>query len=64
MSSSVGHERHMATCHWKDTWHIVSDSRGATCHMQEESNMSSSLGHERHMATCHWKEIHVKWMRG
>ena len=24
----------------RDTWHIVSGSRGATCHMQNESNMS------------------------
>ena len=29
----------------RDTWHIVSSSRGATCHMQNESNMSSSMGH-------------------
>ena len=48
----------------RDTWHIVSGSRGATCHVKNESNMSSSVGHERHMALCHWKEIHVRWMRG
>ena len=48
----------------RDTWHIVSDSRGATCHVQEESNMSSRVGHEKHMALCYWKEIHVRWMRG
>ena len=28
-----------------DTWHIVSDSRGAMCHVQNESNMNSSVGH-------------------
>ena len=44
----------------RDTWHIVSGSRGATCHVKNESNMSSSVGHERHMASCHWKEIHVR----
>ena len=27
-----------------DTWHIVSDSRGAMCHVQNESNMSSKCG--------------------
>ena len=25
----------------RDTWHIVSGSRGVTCHVQNESNMSS-----------------------
>ena len=46
-----------------DTWHIVSDSRGAMCHVKEESNMSSSVGHERHMASCHWRKIHGRWIR-
>ena len=35
-----------------DTWHIVSGSRGAMCHVQNESNMSSNGTHERHVATC------------
>ena len=29
----------------RDTWHILSGLRGATCHVQNESNMSSSVGH-------------------
>ena len=29
----------------RDTWHILSGSRGATCHVQNYSNMSSSVGH-------------------
>ena len=29
----------------RDTWYIVSGSRGAMCHVQNESNMSSSVGH-------------------
>ena len=48
----------------RDTWHIVSGSRGATCHVQNESNMSSNGTHERHMATCDWVEIYVRWIRG
>ena len=30
----------------RDTWHIMSDSRCAMCHVQNESNMSSSVGHK------------------
>ena len=48
----------------RDTWHIVSGSRGATCHVQNKSNMSSSGTHERHMASCYWKEIYVRWISG
>ena len=47
----------------RDTWHVVSDSRGAMCHVKEESNMSSSVGHERHMASCHWRKIHGRLIR-
>ena len=47
----------------RDTWHIVSGSRGVTCHVQNESNMSSHGTHERHMASCHWKEIYGRWIR-
>ena len=42
----------------RDNWHIVSGSRDATCHVQNESNMSSSLGHRRHMTPCEWMEIY------
>ena len=48
----------------RDTWHIVSDSRGATCHVQNESNMSSNGTHERHVATCDWVKIHGRWISG
>ena len=47
----------------RDTWHIVSGSRGATCHVKNESNMSLSGTHERHMASCYWKEIYGRWIR-
>ena len=47
----------------RDTWHIVSGSRGAMCHVQNESNMSSNGTHERHMATCDLVEIYVRWIR-
>ena len=47
-----------------DTWHIVSGSRGAMCHVQNESNMSSNGTHERHVATCEWVKIHGRWIRG
>ena len=46
-----------------DTWHIVSGSRGATCHVQNESNMSSNGTHERHVAACEWVKIHGRWIR-
>ena len=46
-----------------DTWHIVSGSRGATCHVQNESNMRSNGTHERHVATCEWVKIHGRWIR-
>ena len=36
----------------RDSWHIVSGSRGVTCHVKNESNMSSNGIHERHVATC------------
>ena len=36
----------------RDTWHIMSGSRGATCHVQNALNMSSNGTHERHVATC------------
>ena len=42
----------------RDTWHIVSGSRGATCHVQNDSNMSSNGPHERHVATCDFVEIY------
>ena len=29
----------------RDTWHMVSGSKGATCQIYDESNMSSSVGH-------------------
>ena len=48
----------------RDTWHIVSGSRSATCHVQNESNMRLNGTHERHMATCDWVEIYVRWIRG
>ena len=35
----------------RDTLHIVSVSRGATCHVKNESNMSSNGTHDRHVAT-------------
>ena len=47
----------------RDTWHIVSGSRGATCHVQYDSNMSSNGTYERHVASCHWVEIYVRWIR-
>ena len=47
----------------RDTWHIVSGSRGVTCHVQYESNMSLNGTHERHVASCHWVEIYVRWIR-
>ena len=47
----------------QDTWHIVSGSRGATCHVQNKSNMSSNGTHERHIATCDLVEIYVRWIR-
>ena len=28
----------------RDTWHIVSSSRGDTCHVQNKSNTSLSVG--------------------
>ena len=46
-----------------DTWHIVSGSRCATCHVHNESNMSSNGTHERHVATCEWVKIHGRWIR-
>ena len=47
----------------RDTSCIFNGSRGATCHVQNESNMSSSGDHERHMASCYWKEIHGRSIR-
>ena len=47
----------------RDTWHIVSGSRGAMCHVQNESNMSSNRTHERHVATCEWVKIYGRWIR-
>ena len=47
----------------QDTWHIVSGSRGATCHVRNESNMSSNGTHEGHMETCDLVEIYVRWIR-
>ena len=47
----------------RDTWHIMSGSRGAMCHVEYESNMSSNGTHERHVASCHWVEIHVRLIR-
>ena len=47
----------------QDTWHIVSSSRGATFHVQNESNMSLNGTHERHMETCEWVEIYGRWIR-
>ena len=48
----------------RNTWHIVSSSRGATCHVQNESTMSSNGTHEKHMTTCEWVEIYGRWIRG
>ena len=48
----------------RDTWHIVSGSRGATCHVKNESNMSSNGTHERHVTTSDWVKIHGRWIRG
>ena len=48
----------------RDTWHIVSCSRGAMCHMQNESNMSSNGTYERHVARCDWVKIHGRWISG
>ena len=47
----------------RDTWHIVSGSKGVTCYVQNESNMSSNRTHERHVATCEWVKIHGRWIR-
>ena len=47
----------------RDTCHIGSGSRDATCHVQYESNMSSNGTHERHVPSCHWVEIYVRWIR-
>ena len=47
----------------QDTCHIVNGSRGATCHVQNESNMSSNGTHERHVETCEWVKIHGRWIR-
>ena len=47
----------------QDNWHIVSGSRDATCHVQNESNMSSNGTQERHMVTCDLVEIYVRWIR-
>ena len=47
----------------RDTWHLVSGSRGATCHVQNESNNEPSGAHMRHMASCHLREIRGRWMR-
>ena len=47
----------------RDTWHILSGSRDATCHVQNKSNISSNGTHERHVATCDWVEIYVRWIR-
>ena len=46
----------------QDTWHIVSGSRGAMCHVKNESNMNSNGAHERHMTTCDWVKIYVRWI--
>ena len=35
----------------RETWHIVSGSRCATCHVQNESNNEPSGAHMRHMAS-------------
>ena len=45
-------------------WQIVSGSRGATCHVQNDSNMSSNGTHERHVVTCDWVKIHGRWISG
>ena len=47
----------------RDTWHLVSGSRGAMCHVQNESNMSSKGTQKRHVATHDWKEIQGRWIR-
>ena len=47
----------------RDTWHIMSCSRGAMCRVQNESNMSSNGTHERHVATSEWVKIHGRWIR-
>ena len=47
----------------RDTWHIVSGSRGVMCRVQNESNMSSNGTHERYVAICEWVKIHGKWIR-
>ena len=41
----------------------MSGSIGATCHVQNESNMNSNGTHERHVATCEWLKIHGRWIR-
>ena len=48
----------------RDTWHVLGGSRGATCLVQNDSNMSSSRTHKIHVATCDWVEIYVRWIRG
>ena len=48
----------------RDTWHIVSGLRGATYHVQNESNMSPKGTHEKHVATCEWVKIHGRWISG
>ena len=48
----------------RNTWHIVSSSRGATCLVQNESNMSSKKIYEIHVATCEWVKIHGRWISG
>ena len=45
------------------SWHIVRGSRGATCHVKNDSNMSSNGTHKRHVATCEWVKIHGRWIR-
>ena len=47
----------------RDTWHIVSGSRGAMCNVKNESNMSSNGTHERHVATCEGVKIQGRWIR-
>ena len=48
----------------RDTWHIVSGSRGVTYHVKNESNMNSNGTHEIHVATCEWVKIHGIWISG
>ena len=44
----------------QETLHIVSGSRGATCHVQNKSNMSLNGTHERHVTTCDLVKIHSR----